>query len=377
MSFSQKEYIFSHSMSRVTQAHQPATFKIDLSGLIPSGGGRSPLFLIDSMNVTAYKAGTLERIPVKFTVVTDNKTRTLAHDPCKMSSKWQVDSGSCMKIAGTDTVPFHHSLSVYDEENRCALINALTFMMSNSLWVSDRARGALHILVDSPRDEYEFRCTLCSEHRLACISRGIDGVDLFSFPQCMDGYVCIPSQQPCADDDYEALRNILALLRAVSLDGLGIVNKITQAMESSRPLRDLTCDSFPPTHMYSRQIVMSYPLMKYITTLYQTMSEYAENFAIVDERTPHIKVLIESPSENIGEITGCMCLSIIYGSSLWEMYSKLVSDWKDPEDCEDNLLETVADITQLSTDVVLRKTRLRFLQVTKMTLKDWYDFYNG
>lgn len=376
MSFSQKEYIFSHTMTRVTRAHQPVTFKIDLSGLIPFGGSSS-LFFIDSMSVTAYKAGTLERIPVKFTVVTDNKKRVLTNDPCKMSSKWQVDNDSCMKIAGTDTIPFDHTLSVYDEENRQALINVLTFMMSNSLWASDRARGALDILVDSPREEYEFKCDLCSEIGLACITRGASGLASFSFPQCTDSYVCIPSQQPCADNDYEALRHILALLRSVSLDDLDILNRITQEMATSRSFQDLTYDSFPPRHIYSGKIVISYPLMKYITSLYQTMTEYADNFAIVDDNTPHIKVLIQSPFENIGEITGCMSLTIIYGSTLWGMYNNLVPGSQDAEGCEDHQAKSIANITQLSTDVVLRRTQLRFMCINHMTLKDWYNFYYG
>lgn len=166
MSFSQKEYVFTQTMNKVSEAHQPAMFKIDLHGLIPFGDC-STLFIIDNMTVTAYKQGTLEKIPVKFTVLNDNKTRVLTNDPAKLSSEWNVDinGGSCIKIAGTDTVPFNRTLSVYDEDNRQALINVFAFMMSNSLWASDRAKGALDVLVASTRGKFQFTCALVFYHR--------------------------------------------------------------------------------------------------------------------------------------------------------------------------------------------------------------------
>lgn len=151
MSFGQKEYLFSHTMNRATsQARQPVMFKIDLRSLIPLGDC-STLFVIDNMSVTAYKQGTLERIPVRFTVLNDNAKRVLTNDLSKQSSRWQVDVNgrSSLKIAGTDTEPFSRALSTYDEENRQALVNVLAFTMSNSLWASDKARGAFDVLVNS------------------------------------------------------------------------------------------------------------------------------------------------------------------------------------------------------------------------------------
>ncbi|KAJ7983728.1 hypothetical protein DPEC_G00373530 [Dallia pectoralis] len=205
MSFSQKEYIFSQTMTRASQPHQPAMFKIDLRELIPFSDC-STLFIIDTMSVTAYKQGSSEKVPVKFTVLNETQKRVLTSDPCTFSSNWQVDinGGSCkMKIAGTDTVPFRRTLSVYDDENRQALVNVLAFMMSNSLWVSDRARGAFGVLVDSARGEFEFTCDLCSEIGVACVMKGPTGLPSFSFPQCVDSYACVPCQQPYAAEDYE------------------------------------------------------------------------------------------------------------------------------------------------------------------------------
>ena len=193
-------------MNKVSEAHQPTMFKIDLQGLIPFGDC-STLFIIDNMTVTAYKQGTLDKIPVKFTVLNDNKTRILTNDPSKLSSQWNVDinGGSCIKIAGTDTVPFNRTLSVYDDDNRQALINVLAFMMSNSLWASDRAKGALDVLVASTRGEFQFICGLCSAKGFVSITRGPSGIASFSFPQCADSYVCIPCHQLSTDKDYDAL----------------------------------------------------------------------------------------------------------------------------------------------------------------------------
>ncbi|KAJ8009769.1 hypothetical protein DPEC_G00067660 [Dallia pectoralis] len=104
--------------------------------------------------------------------------------------------------------------------------------------------------------------------------------------------------------------------------------------------------------------------MKYMTSLYQTMSEYADNIAIVDEKTPHVRVLIESPSENIGEITGHVSLTVIYGSTLAAIYSTMDRAPGLVEECEEQpqkrLLDSGVDITQLSNDVLIKRTRLNF-----------------
>ena len=378
MSFSQKEYVFSHTMNKLGQAHQPAMFKINLRDIIPFRE-YSTLFVIDNMRINAYKQGGLETIPVMFTVVNDNTKRVLTNDPCKLSSEWHVDinGGSYMKIAGTDVVPFKRNPSVYDGEHRQAFANVLAFMMSNSLWASDRARGAFDILIASTRGEFEFTCDMCSGIRLACVVKGPSGLQSFNFPQCADSYVCIPSPRPDIDKDYEALRDILALLRSASLDNLDIFKLFTLEMASNRCFEDLNCAHFPPRHIYTGGIVIPYVLMKYITSFYQTMSEYADNIAIIDENTPHIKVLIESPSENIGEITGCLSLTLIYGLTLSDIYTKFTNGLRREDEIDEEEIYSHATFTQLSTDVLVRRTRLDFMFKNRMPLKDWYDFYYG
>ena len=371
-------------------------FKIDLQSLIPLGDC-STLFAIDNMSVTAYKQGTSERIPVRFTVLNDDAKRALTNDPCKQSSRWQVDingSSSSLKIAGTDTEPFSRALATYDDDNRQALVNVLAFMMSNSLWASDNARGAFDVLVDSTREEFEFKCELCLRIGTVCLMRkgpggGGGGRPSFSFPQCLDTYVCTPAQQqqqPCADKDYEALVQVLALLRSASLDNLEIIKLVTREIAGAH--LDRTVHPLFADNNNNNVIIIPYAVMKYIISLYQSMSEYADNFAIVDERIPHVKVLIESPSENIGEIAGRVSLTILYGSSLLAMYSKLTQQQglrrageetheEQQQQQQQHHQDSLANITQLSNDVVIRRMPLKFMLHNPMSLRDWYNFYYG
>ncbi|KAG7326078.1 hypothetical protein KOW79_011003 [Hemibagrus wyckioides] len=278
MSFSQKEYIFSQTITKVTDAHQPVVFKIDLSELL-SAGQHSPLFVIDSMSVTAYKRGTLERILVKFSVIRDTKKRVLTNDPWKLSSKWLtgINSDSAgVKIAGTDTIPFNRSLA--------------------------RSR-------DSPGPSEEN-----------------------SNSHCMDGAVCvIPVDRAYGDKEFEDLRSLLALLRSACMDNLGMLQWFTRDMPTSETwsihlFQDLNCATFPPRHIFHGDIVIPHPLMRYVVSLYGTMAEHVENFAIVDETIPHVKVLVKSLLGSIGEITGHITITVIYGSSVSVIYDKLSAE---------------------------------------------------
>ena len=361
-------------MSKTCQPHQPATVKLDLQGIIPFGDC-SNLFTVDNVSVTAYKQGTSEKIPVKFTVLDSNKNRVLTNDPFTLSSKWQVEGinrGHSIKIAGTDTEPFSRTLSMHKDENRLALLNVLRFMMSNSLWTSERAIGALDVLVATAREAFAFTCDMCSETGVARVTKGPSGHPVFSFPQCADSYVCIPSGESCVDEDNDALRNILALLRSASLDNLAILNHITREMATHRPFQELDCASFPPRQCRG-DIVIPFELLKYTTSLYQTMSEFADNIAIVDEKTPYVKLLIESPSE-IGEITGRMSLTLIYGSTLSAIYGTLRQGSRDnTEGCDQ--IECLANLTQVGNDVLLRRAHLGFVMHNPMPLRDWRNYY--
>lgn len=118
-------------------------------------------------------------------------------------------------------------------------------------------------------------------------------------------------------------------------------------------------------------------VVKYVTALYQTMSEYADNIAIIDENRPHVKVLIQSPSDNIGEITGHLSITILYGTTLWDIYTKLIHGLRLSEGCEEEDIDSIATVTQLSTEVLIRRTQLKFMLINHMSLKDCYNVYYG
>lgn len=114
--------------------------------------------------------------------------------------------------------------------------------------------------------------------------------------------------------------------------------------------------------------------------MYQTISDDADNFPIVDENTTYVKVLIESPSENIGEITGRMSLTIIYGSTVSAIYSKLphgLYQQQQVDGCDEQQIDSPDNITQLGNDVLIRRLLLNFMLNNHMSLKDWYNFYYG
>lgn len=371
MAFSHKDFVFSHTITRASAGHQPLIFKLDLSDLLVHFSGHSSIFTIDTMTLTAYKRVTAERIPVKFAVLNENKTRVLTNDSHKLSSRWQVDLQPRLHVnmAGADTQPFARAFSVYEETNRRATLNVLAFMMSHSLWVADNSRGAVDVLVQSPLSTFNVKCEICSRVGVVSITRGPSGLPTFTFPQCVDAYPCVPSHQPGLDSNYQALCRTTELVRCACCDNLDVLTQLTRKMGMERLFQDVDCSSFPPKHVYTGDVVIPYSLMKQLSRLYQTMSEYADIFAIVDERTPHVKVLIESPSENIGEITGSVGITVIYGSSVSNIYNKLTQEPVHEEQLDE------FEITQLTNDVLIRRVPLNFRFASHMNLKEWYDFY--
>ena len=156
-------------------------------------------------------------------------------------------------------------------------------MMSNSLWVSDRARGALEVLEVGTQWEIKFNCDLCSKMGIACIVTGTDNHPIFSFPLCVDGYMCIPPQQPLADKNYEALRSVIALLRSASFDCLGSIQQDTGNLYTHKPFQNFDYKSFLLKQSHRGNVLIPHAAMKRITSLYQTTSDYADNFAVVDK----------------------------------------------------------------------------------------------
>ncbi|KAK2812507.1 hypothetical protein Q5P01_000007 [Channa striata] len=296
-----------------SRAHQPALFQLDLRDLIQPLGECSPMFVIDSMSVTAYKQGTSERIPVKFAVLNASKTRALTNDPCRLSSKWNVELGglSSVKIAGTDKMPFHRSLSVYDEDNRQAMLNVLTFMTTEGLRASDDAKGSLDLLgAQCSNKDFVVDCERCGIESSARVVGSDTGNPTLRLCLCTDG-ISIPFQ-----------------------------------------------------------------LMDFIVSFYRTLSEYADNFAVVHSKAPHVKVLIESPSENVGYVTGSVTVTLLYGTSVLDVCYNMSAGVRDAEEGEE--LDLGAAVAQLGYDTLIRRFPLRFKQVQRdMSLKDWCAFHHG
>ncbi|KAK2856674.1 hypothetical protein Q5P01_005409 [Channa striata] len=353
-----------------SRAHQPALFQLDLRDLIQPLGECSPMFVIDSMSVTAYKQGTSERIPVKFAVLNSSKTRALTNDPCRLSSKWNVELGglSSVKIAGTDKTPFHRSLTVYDEDNRQAMLNVLTFMMTEGLRASDDAKGSLDLLgAQCSNKDFVVDCERRGIESSARVVGSDTGNPTLRLCLCTDGYVCVPRR---ADMQREAQthRSLIRLLRCAYRDNLDVIRKVAWFTDS------VGCD-----RLYADdpdRISIPFQLMDFIVSFYRTLSEYADNFAVVHSKAPHVKVLIKSPSENVGYVTGSVTVTLLYGTSVLDVCYNMSAGVRDAEEGEE--LDLGAAVAQLGYDTLIRRFPLRFKQVQRdMSLKDWCAFHHG
>ncbi|KAK2847552.1 hypothetical protein Q5P01_010551 [Channa striata] len=185
-----------------------------------------------------------------------SKTRALTNDPCRLSLKWNVELGdlSSVMIVGTDKTPFHRSLTVYDDDNRKAMLNVQTFMTTESLRASDDAKGSLDLL-----------------------------------------------RAQCSNKDF-------------------VVNCEQCGIESSARV----VAKHHPAPVHGR-------LMDFIVSFYRTLSKYADNFAMIHSKAPHVKVLIESPSENVGYITGSVTLTLLYGTSVLDVCYNMSTGCETPK----------------------------------------------
>lgn len=375
MAFSQKTYVFSHTITKSSAANQPVVFPIDIRDIIPPFGKYSPMFVIESMSVQAHKQDTSERIPVRFTVLNDAKTRIVTNDPARFSSKWDVDvcGASSVKIAGTDETPFRRMLSVYDEDNRQALMNVLAFMMSpDSVQTADRARSSLDTLKAQCAYSRDFNmtCELCRRESVAqVVVRDDPGQPALRVPLCEDGYVCVPER---ADPHREAQthRGLIALLRSAYTDNLSIVR---EAVDRARFVDGNGCLS---TYRHDRGVeVFPYQLMRFILTLYRTLIEQADTLAVVDEKAPCLKVLIESPSDKIGYVSGSATLTLLYGASVLDVYRNVNAGAV--EGVEERL-DLTAAVAQFSCDTLIRRFPLDFHgDRHNVSMGEWCSFYCG
>ncbi|KAK7915597.1 hypothetical protein WMY93_011358 [Mugilogobius chulae] len=366
-------------------SNQAMIFKIDLGDLVPPGD-YSSLFTIDGLTVSAYKQSGYEKVPVKFTALSENKRRILTDDPYRLSSAWQVDieCASKVKIAGTDSHPFKRTLCLYDEDNRQAFVNLLNFMMSDSMLHIDEARDALDTLLKSKVEDFKFTCALCKDVASASVRHGPSDLQTFSVSQCLDGYMCFPRTEQVKNKEATALKDLLNLLRYICLDDLDVIHQVTQEMEIGLDFRQLDCSSFPPRDV-SGNIVIPYNLMKFVTSLYEFLSDQVDNFAILDKSMSSVRLLVESPADNIGLITGVLSLTLIHGASISDIRRKINASLF-IDKCEDRLMteederDDLTDVARLGGEVLLRRIPMYFKSECDfdMPLQDWYNyFYSG
>lgn len=386
MAFSHSDYTFSHIMKNTADTSSPMVFSVDLTDLIRPDG-HSTLFSIDTMSITAYRQGSWDKMPVKFAVLNGNKTRVITYDPTKLSSKWSVDLGLhdntvsykdyCdrlnVTIAGLDTEPFNRTTAIHADENKQAACNVLRFMMSQSLWAADKARGALDVVMTAQVPDYAVQCTTCRQQRVVHIRR--QGEESLSFPLCTDNCVCLPLSTTSVDPGHRAVCDIMALIRCAYADKLDYLLDYT------------TAGVHPFNHSpYDQQgITVSYSSLRRLTGLYQALSEYADTFAVVDTKTPNIKVLFESSCNNIGLVTGSIGITTIYGSSVCDIYQELCAQHRSPygvrgeeeeEEEEQDIISSCHGIrSQLTPEVMLRRTPLSFALTNNMELVAWPRYF--
>ncbi|KAJ7984340.1 hypothetical protein DPEC_G00361510 [Dallia pectoralis] len=173
MTFSQKEYIFSQTMTRASQPHQPAMFKIDLRELIPFSDC-STLFIIDTMSVTATSK-CLRKVPVKFTALTKPKrgssraTRARFLKLAASGSRPSERLGSQIQREGSSTTC---DLCTEIARLRCEGPTGSPRSHSRNVWI------AMHVFrVNSPAP---LRTTRLSEISRCCCDGLLDNLDILN-----------------------------------------------------------------------------------------------------------------------------------------------------------------------------------------------------
>lgn len=386
MTFSHIDYTFHHSVN-TADTSRPVVFSLDLSNLI-NADGYSALFSVDSLSINAYRRGSWDKMPVKFALLNGNRTRAITYDPTRLSSKWSVDLGLqdaevshkdhgehlCVTIAGIETEPFNRAVPVYADENKRAVFNVLGFMMSKSLWIADKARGALDVMMTSASSEVAVHCSMCMQQSAVRVHLKDSDVDnaCIAFPLCTDGCVCAPLDTMSNDRPYRAVCAVMALIRRAYDD------KLDGMLESNAQLVTDDFEFMPCNNQQRNVFVVSYASLKRLSGLYQALSEYADTFAMVDAKRPTIKVLFESCCDTIGLVTGSVGITTIYGSSVCDVYANLRSHHHQHSgvDAEDDLSPCQLDVgSQLTPDVMLRQISLSFDAIDRMNLDVWRRYF--
>lgn len=358
MAFTQREYVFTHTLLASTKAYQPFAFQVDLADLIAPWGDCSPMFVVDSMIVKAYAGNAKTKAPIKFAVLNADKTKCLTNEPCKQSSKWTVAYSKELphvKIAGTDELPFHRSFPPYEEDGKLALSNVLAFMTTESFAAATEARGALeHLRSGRAARTWMCDCERCGlEFTVQCAIEEA-GRPALRLQLCADGNVCVPRRKN-PERDANVHRALIRLLWCSQRDNLDVVHQAARLADTlERDRRHM-----PQSERY---LHCSHQLIAFVASLYGTLAEYADNYAVVRAHAPYVKVLLESPCENIGYVCGSLTLTTLNGPSLLSVRRNMCGI-EESGDTIENRGSTVAvmnAVANLGCDALIRSVPMDF-----------------
>lgn len=366
MAFTQKTFTLSHVITKEVAANQAIMIPVDLSDLI-TADSRSTLFTVDGVSLTAYKRGTCERIPVKYAALNAGSTRVISHDVFKLSSPWPVDNPrlSAIQIAGTDTEPYARTLCVHDKRARVAMLNLLGFAMTSGLWGLRNIKRGLDDILTSRATEFAYVCKKCFNQTALTVDRN---TTLFKIPLChKDNQPCTPSPPAAGDETttYSAVYRLISAFISAANNTMPGLDQLTRRWVNHLvPAHCTECDTFPPRNPYA--IVVPLDLLQRFAGLYDTMCAGVDSFAVVDSSSPRIRLIVESPSRDIGLLTGSIRITMIYGHCLAGIHEGLARNvGPEDEDFEPT------DISQMTNDVILKSVPGVFVPTINVSLEEW------
>lgn len=92
-------------------------------------------------------------------------------------------------------------------------------------------------------------------------------------------------------------------------------------------------------------------------------------FAVGDSASPCIRLIVESPSADVGLLTGSLSITMIYGHCLDSIRVGLA-----PEEPAEPF--TPAEIAQMTDDVILKSVLAAFESTANVSLEEWCAYHH-
>lgn len=379
MALTKKTYTLSHTIgTKEVAANQAIVISVDLSDIV--NDSLSTLFMIDTISLNAYKKDTCEPVPIKYAALNASMTRNITHDVFKLSSRWTIDGSDLreIQIAGTDLMPYNRTLCIHDKHARVTMLNLLGFAMTSGLWGIRNVKYNLDVILESKITEFTYNCIKCESLVATVVDDKTEINTLFRFPLCCeDGQLCTPAPPSSKDHNNRLYNAIYCMISALSSLGNNTIPGLDQITNMWAPhlvpkyCND--CNKFPPRSPYF--VVVPQDLLRRFAGLYDTMCLGMDSFAVVDIKAPCIKIIVESPSSDIGLLTGGLSITMIYGHSLASIHAGVAQATSGLEEDEESS-STAADvshidITQMSNDVILKSIPGVFRPTICVSLMEW------